>query len=146
MSDIHLGSRRDLLIAPLLVAIPAFCDDGANASPIDPNMTFTKVPDQIAWQAAPNRLPKTVEMAPLWGKASEPGLYYYLVKWYPGERAALVRNRSAVRGGIGHLVGGKRARLRAERHGPDAGGVVSTGASRGRRITTVSRRTVRRPR
>jgi hypothetical protein len=24
MSDIHLGSRRDLLIAPLLVAIPPF--------------------------------------------------------------------------------------------------------------------------
>ena len=51
-------------------------------------MTFTKVPDQIAWQAAPNRPPKTVEMAPLWGKASEPGLYYYLVKWYPGFMSA----------------------------------------------------------
>ncbi|MGD0023021.1 MAG: cupin domain-containing protein [Xanthobacteraceae bacterium] len=89
MFDMLLANRRDLLIAPLLAAIPAaLCDKCANASPIDPNMTFTKLPDQIVWQAAPNRPPKTVEQAPLWGKSSEPGLYYYLVKWYPGFMSA----------------------------------------------------------
>jgi hypothetical protein len=31
---------------------------------------------------------KTVEQALLWGKSSEPGLYYYLVKWYPGFMSA----------------------------------------------------------
>jgi hypothetical protein len=51
-------------------------------------MTFTKLPDQIIWEAARNRPPNTVEQALLWGKSSEPGLYYYLVKWYPGYMSA----------------------------------------------------------
>ena len=71
MFDMLLANRRDLLVAPLLAAIPAaLWDDRANASPIDPNMTFTEVPDQIAWQVPSNRPPKTVEQAPLWGKPS----------------------------------------------------------------------------
>jgi hypothetical protein len=50
MSDMLLASRRDLLIAPLLVTIPgALWDECANASPIDPNMTFkTGGPDRPA--------------------------------------------------------------------------------------------------
>jgi hypothetical protein len=47
-----------------------------------------KLPDQITWEAARNRPPNTVEQALLWGKSSEPGLYYYLVKWYPGFMSA----------------------------------------------------------
>jgi hypothetical protein len=89
MFDVLSANRRDLLIAPLLVAIPAaLWNDPAGASPIDPSMTFTRLPDQIAWQAGPNRPPKTVEQAALWSKPSEPGLYYYLVKWYPGFMSA----------------------------------------------------------
>ena len=119
------ANRRDLLIAPLLAAIPGvLLGDRADASPIDPNMTFTKLPDQITWEAARNRPPNTVEQALLWGKSSEPGLYYYLVKWYPGfmsaphwyetDRLCVVVFR--------HLVGGERGRLRAKRHGSNAGG------------------------
>jgi hypothetical protein len=85
MSDMPSANRRDLLIAPLLAAIPAaLFGDRAYASPIDPNMTFTRLPDQIVWQRGPNRPPNTVEQASLWSKSSEPGLYYYLVRWYPG--------------------------------------------------------------
>ena len=118
------ANRRDLLIAPLLAAIPAaLLGDRADASPIDPGMTFTRLPDQIVWEAG-NVPPKTVEQAPLWGKTSEPGLYYTLVRWYPGfhERAALVRDRPAVRRGLRHLVGGERGGFCAGRHGSDAGG------------------------
>jgi hypothetical protein len=89
MFYMHLANRRDLLIAPLLAAFPAaLWNDRAEASPIDPNMTFTRLPDQIVFQAGANRPPRTVEQAPLWGKSSEPGLYYYLVKWYPGFMSA----------------------------------------------------------
>ena len=88
MFDIS-ANRRELLIAPLLATMPtALLGDCANASPIDPAMTFTKLPDQITWEAARNRPPKTVEQAVLWSKSSEPGLYYYLVKWYPGYMSA----------------------------------------------------------
>ncbi|HLN10257.1 MAG TPA: cupin domain-containing protein [Xanthobacteraceae bacterium] len=82
MLDMSSANRRDLLIAPLLAAIPAaLLGERAEASPIDPNMTFTRSPDQIVWQSG-NRLPKTVEQAPLWGKSSD------LVRWYPGFMSA----------------------------------------------------------
>src|ERR1700730_2796986 len=83
------ANRRDLLIAPLLATPPgALLGDRADASPIDPNMTLTKLPDQIIWEAARNRPPNTVEQALLWGKSSEPGIYYLLIKWYPGFMSA----------------------------------------------------------
>jgi len=89
MIDNLSANRRDLLIAPLLAAMPAALLGGcADASPVDPAMTFTKLPEQITWEKARNRPPKTVEQALLWSKSSEPGLYYYLVKWYPGYMSA----------------------------------------------------------
>jgi hypothetical protein len=88
MLDLSSANRRDLLLAPLLATIPAaLLGDRAEASPIDPAMTYTRLPDQIVWEAR-NRPPKTVEQAPLWGKTSEPGLYYTLVRWYPGFMSA----------------------------------------------------------
>ena len=89
MIDNLSANRRDLLIAPLLAAMPAALLGGrADASPVDPAMTFTKLPEQITWEKTRNRPPKTVEQALLWSKSSEPGLYYYLVKWYPGYMSA----------------------------------------------------------
>jgi hypothetical protein len=83
------ANRRELLIAPLFAALPAaLLADGADASPINPAMTFTKLPDQITWKSGAGRPPQTVEQAELWRKSSEPGLYYYLVKWYPGYMSA----------------------------------------------------------
>jgi hypothetical protein len=83
------ADRRELLFAPFLAALPAaLLPNRASASPIDAAMTFTRLPDQIAWTAGAGRPPKTVEQAMLWGKSSEPGLYYYLVKWYPGYMSA----------------------------------------------------------
>ena len=117
MFDMLSANRRDLLIAPLLGAIPAaLWDYRANASPIDPNMTFTELPDQIVWHAGPNRPPKSVEQALLWGKSSDRGLLLLPCQMVSGvhECAALVRDRSAVRRGIRHLVGGERGRLPTE--------------------------------
>ena len=62
MIDNLSANRRDLLIAPLLAAMPAALLGGrADASPVDPAMTFTKLPEQITWEKARNRPPKTVE-------------------------------------------------------------------------------------
>ena len=67
MMDNLSANRRDLLIAPLLAAMPAALLGGrADASPVDPAMTFTKLPEQITWEKARNRPPKTVEQALLW--------------------------------------------------------------------------------
>jgi hypothetical protein len=77
-------SRRDLLIAPLLTALPmTLLARAAGAAP-DPAMTFTRLPDQIAWRSAPGNPENSVEDAPLWGQSSESGLYYGLTKWHPG--------------------------------------------------------------
>ena len=86
-------NRRDLLIAPflapLLAALPAaLLGERALASPVDPNMTFTRLPEQIVWEQSRNRPPVTVENALLFGKSSEPGIYFNLTKWYPGYMSA----------------------------------------------------------
>jgi hypothetical protein len=86
--DEHFASRRDLLIAPLLSAFPAMLLAPAATAAPDPSMTFTRLPDQIVWTHAPNAPEHSVENAPLWGKSSEPGLYYNLTKWYPGYMSA----------------------------------------------------------
>ena len=79
-----LTTRRELLIAPLLASLPAaLLARPAQAAP-DPSMTLTKLPQQIAWQHAPGNPENSVENAPLFGKSSEPGLYYNLTRWYPG--------------------------------------------------------------
>jgi hypothetical protein len=77
-------SRRGLLIAPFLTAILA---QEASAAP-DPSMTFTELPRQIKWESAPGTPHHSVENAPLWGKSSEPGIYYGLTRWYPGYMSA----------------------------------------------------------
>jgi hypothetical protein len=89
MTDQVSTSRRDLLLAPLLAALPmAFLGSDGAAAAVDPAMTIIWQADQIAWEVALDRPPKTVEYAYLWSKPSEPGPYFSLVKWYPGFMSA----------------------------------------------------------
>jgi hypothetical protein len=82
--DQLITPRRDLLLAPLLAALPlALLSHAAEAAP-DPSMTFTQLPNEITWKHAANAPEHSVENAPLWGKSSEPGIYFGLTKWYPG--------------------------------------------------------------
>ena len=85
-------TRREMLIAPLFpplfaAGLMSVLAGSAEAAP-DPSMTITKLPDQLTWEVARDRPRKVVESANLWSKTSEPGLYYYLVKWYPGYMSA----------------------------------------------------------
>jgi hypothetical protein len=81
-------SRRDLLLTPLLAALPLALLGKHALAAADPTTTIVRQADQIAWEAALDRPRNIVEYAYLWGKPSEPGPYLSLVKWYPGFMSA----------------------------------------------------------
>lgn len=63
--DALLATRRDLLITPLLAALPlALVAGRADAAP-DPAMTIVRLPEQLTWGKAPDFPDKSVEQAPL---------------------------------------------------------------------------------
>jgi hypothetical protein len=84
-----LMTRRDLLISPLVAAVPiGLLATAARAAGPDPTMTIVKPPEQLTWTRMLDFPEKSVEQAPLWSRTSEPGIYYYLVKWHPGYMSA----------------------------------------------------------
>jgi hypothetical protein len=87
--DELLSGRRELLIAPLLAALPlALGSETARADKLNPDWTIVRAPDQIKWQTSPSMAPNSVEQATLFGATTEPGLYFVLVKWHPGYMSA----------------------------------------------------------
>jgi hypothetical protein len=89
MTTMIAPTRRDLLIAPLLAALPqALAAEQANAAGPDPAMTIVRPPADITWLSQSSFPEKSVEQAPLWSKPSEEGLYYTLVRWHPGYMSA----------------------------------------------------------
>ena len=86
-----LSSRRSLLLAPLLAALPlVLSDTGARASELDPSETMITLPDAIKWDAwrAGTVPPHSSEMATLYGGLDQAGPYLVLMKWYPGYMSA----------------------------------------------------------
>jgi hypothetical protein len=76
MSEL-ITTRRELLLAPLIAALPmALLSNAAAAAGPDPAMTIVKLPDQLSWTKPPDFPEKSVESAVLWSKTSEAGLYY----------------------------------------------------------------------
>ncbi len=85
MTDTSLD-RRHLLLAPLLAAFAGMPD--ASASMLDPAETRITLADHIPWQERPTYPKNSVTSAPLFGSRKSPGLYYELIKWYPGYMSA----------------------------------------------------------
>jgi hypothetical protein len=86
--DMLIADRRQLLLMPLLATLPAVLGaHSAQAAP-DPSMTIVKPPQELTWVKAEGFPEKSVEQAPLWGRTSEAGLYYTLVRWHPGYMSA----------------------------------------------------------
>ena len=81
-------SRRGLMLAPFIAALPAsLISDPARA--IDPNETQVTLPDQFQWKPAlPSAPPQSVETVPVFGATDKPGLYAVLIKWHPGYMSA----------------------------------------------------------
>jgi hypothetical protein len=82
------ANRRDLLLATLLAAMPAAVSREAAASPIDPAQTIIKLPNELPWKANPSNPPKSSDQCPLAGDINAPGLYFMLVRWWPGYMSA----------------------------------------------------------
>jgi hypothetical protein len=88
MNDLF-ARRRDLLLTPLLAAMPAaLLGTQAEAAGVDPTQTIVKLPDQIPWQQLYNLPTGAAEQAPLQGKVSEPGQYFIFIRWHPGFMSA----------------------------------------------------------
>jgi hypothetical protein len=95
-SDVFLAghesfsTRRRLVLAPLLAALPlALSDTAALAGRINPSETQVSLPDAIEWSGWINGFPPhSGEMATLYGGLDKPGPYLVLMKWYPGYMSA----------------------------------------------------------
>jgi len=84
----QVATRRGLLLAPLLAALPLGLMSRPAAA-IDPTQTQVTLPDQFQWKPAlPGAPPHTVETVPVFGATDRAGQYVVLVKWYPGYMSA----------------------------------------------------------
>lgn len=82
------SQRRELLIAPLLLALPYVLRSGeAEAGKLNPAQTIIRLPDQIEWKTLPG-FPEGVDQANLWSAPTSQGLYFVLVRWHPGYMSA----------------------------------------------------------
>jgi hypothetical protein len=82
------ATRRGLLLAPLLAALPAaFFSDPAHA--IDPSETQVMLPDRMQWKPWNAGGPTgAMESAAAFGSIDKAGLYAILVRWHPGYMSA----------------------------------------------------------
>ena len=81
-------TRRGLILAPLLAALPAaLLSEPAQA--IDPAQTQVTLPDHYQWKPALSGAPaQSVETVPVFGATDKPGPYVVLIKWHPGYMSA----------------------------------------------------------
>ena len=82
------ATRRGLILAPLLAALPAaLLAEAAHA--IDPAQTQVTLPDQYRWKpAVPGAPAQSVETVRVFGATDKPGPYVVLIKWHPGYMSA----------------------------------------------------------
>jgi len=81
-----LTTRREMMIVPMLAAAFAMVGpESANAAGVDPTMTMITPPNQIPWQEL---YKGAAEAAPMFGKVSDPGQYFVLIRWHPGFMSA----------------------------------------------------------
>jgi hypothetical protein len=91
VTDHAIGStRRDMLVAPFLAALPplVLLDATARAGQIDPAETAITLTDAIKWSAWSGGPPHSGEVATLYGGLDTPGPYLVLMKWNPGYMSA----------------------------------------------------------
>jgi hypothetical protein len=80
-----LTSRRDVMASLLALPFALAAAAEGDASPIDPTQTMVTLPDKIVWRRGQNDGPlESVQNAALFGSGEQPGIYYSLVRWFPG--------------------------------------------------------------
>jgi hypothetical protein len=85
---IQSALRRDVMLAALMSALPIGLTDSAAASPLNPAQTIIRPPGELQWKSSPAFRESSVDSCPLTGNVTEPGLYYILVRWWPGFMSA----------------------------------------------------------
>ncbi len=86
--DNPFAQRRDLLLAPLLAAFPLALAGTACAEALNPGHTMFTPPDKLKWDIRPSWPRDSVASVDLAGNLNRPGLYYTLIKWFPGYMSA----------------------------------------------------------
>lgn len=84
-----VATRRSLIFAPLLSALPALLAVSAHAETLNPAETQITLPNAIQWSSwLPGFPPDSARMARLYGGLDRSGPYVVLMKWYPGFMSA----------------------------------------------------------
>jgi hypothetical protein len=78
--------RRDLILSSLLGAFLPMT--AAHAGALDAAQTQITLPSQILWKSRKNFPPDSVASADLFGDLKDEGIYYELIKWFPGYMSA----------------------------------------------------------
>jgi hypothetical protein len=85
---IESSTRRDVMLAALMSSIPVGLAGTAAASPLNPTQTIIRPPDDLTWKSNPAYPEPSVDNCVLTGNPTETGLYYTLVRWWPGFMSA----------------------------------------------------------
>jgi hypothetical protein len=84
--DDPIVMRRNLMLLPLLASLVP--PGAADASVLDPAETLITGAQDIPWRSRPTYPKNSVISAPLAGSRTGTGLYYELIKWFPGYMSA----------------------------------------------------------
>ena len=84
----HKASRRDALVAPLMAALAEMLMAEGTAAAPDPAKTIIVPPQDLVFKPSLGAPAKTIEVADLFSKQSENGIYLNLTRWYPGWMSA----------------------------------------------------------
>jgi hypothetical protein len=80
--------RRDVMLAALASALPVGFLESAAASPLNPEQTIITPPGQLHWNATPGFNEPSRDLCHLAGDPNQPGLYFILMRWWPGFMSA----------------------------------------------------------
>ena len=85
---IRSALRRDVMLTALAASLPIDFVESAAASPLNPDQTIIRQPGQLQWKSNPAFPEPSVDSCLLSGDTNQSGLYYTLVRWWPGFMSA----------------------------------------------------------
>lgn len=81
---IHSALRREMLLGALVSALPIALAESVTATPLNPAETIIRLRAQLSWKSNSAFSEPSVDNCLLTGNPIQPGLYYTLVRWWPG--------------------------------------------------------------
>jgi hypothetical protein len=84
----QLSLRRDVMLAALASSLPVGFLESAAASPLNPEQTIIRPSGELQWKATRENGEPSRDMCVLAGDPNQSGLYYILMRWWPGFMSA----------------------------------------------------------